>query len=337
MKDDRFLLILLALLAFVSFLILKPFLTYILFSIILTVVSYPLYEKLKSRLRFAPLTAILVILLIVIAVIVPSLYLTITVFTQARDIIFEIDVSEFKNLQSLENSLENFFGIELDFAETIKIWILDLSTTIRSYIIGNIINLTRTLVNFIAGVILMLFIMFYLFVDGKRIVEQVKKYFPIEDKYKDHLFTRAYRSIQGLFLGLFLTAVVQGISAAVGYLIFGMSNVVLLGFLTGVLSLVPFLGSPAVYIPISIYLLSKGNLFGGLGLILYGFFIISNIDNFLRPLIVRFRVKIHPLYVILGVVGGAAFLGFSGIVMGPLILALFQEVLEVYRLSKKEH
>ena len=335
MKDDRFLLILLALLAFVSFLILKPFLTYVLFSVILTVVAYPLYERIKSKLVFAPLSAIILIILIILIIIVPSIYLTITVFTQTRDIIFSIGAAEFTNLQIIENRLENYFGTDLNFASTIRVWILELSTAIRSFIIGNIITFTRTIVNFLAGIILMFFIMFYLFIDGRRIVEQLKKQFPIEDKYKDHLFNRAYRTVQGLFLGIFLTAVLQGILAAVGYLIFGMPNVILLGFLTGVLSLIPFLGPPVVYIPASLFLLSQGNLFGGLGLILYGFLLLSNIDNFVRPWLVRFRSKVHPLYVILGVVGGVAFLGFAGIVVGPLILSLLQEVLGVYHLTKR--
>lgn len=335
MKDDRFLLVLLVALGFVSFLILKPFLTYILFSIILAIVSYPLYEKLKSKLTFAPLAAIIVILLLIIVIIVPSVYLTITVFAQARDIVTNIGAAEFTNLQGFENSLETFLGSELEFADTVRIWILELSSTTRSFVIENIITFTRTVVNFLAGVVLMFFIMFYLFVDGRKIVEQVKRQLPIEEKYKDYLFNRAYQTIQGLFLGLFATAILQGVLAGIGYFIFGMSNVILLGFLTGVLALIPFLGAPVVYIPVSLYLLSQGNLLGGLGLILYGFLIISNIDNFIRPWIVRFRAKVHPLYVILGVVGGVAFLGLAGIVVGPLLLTLFQEVLDVYQLSKK--
>ncbi len=335
MENDKFLLILIVLLGFVSFLILKPFLTYVMFSIILAVVAYPLYEKIKSKLRFAPLSAIIIIILIIVIIIVPSFYLTVTIFAQTRDIITNIGAAEFRNLQGIESSLENFLGEDLDFATTLRVWILDFSSTIRSYVIGNIVAFTRTIVNFLAGIVLMFFIMFYLFIDGKRIVEQVKRQLPIEEKYKEHLFNRAYQTIQGLFLGLFLTAALQGVLAGIGYLVFGMSNVILLGFLTGVLSLIPFLGAPVVYIPASLFLLSQGNLFGGLGLLLYGFLLISNIDNSVRPWVVRFRAKIHPLYVILGVVGGVSFLGLSGIVIGPLILSLFQEVLDVYQLIKK--
>lgn len=337
MRDNNFIFILLVLLAFVSFLILKPFLTYVLFSIILTIVAYPLYERLKSKLKLAPLSAIIVILLIILVIIVPSVYLTATVFVQTRDIITNIGSAEFTNLRTVESNLERFFGTDLDFAETVRVWVLELSSTIRSFVIGNIIAFTRTVVNFLAGIVLMFFIMFYLFVDGKVMVDQIKKRFPIEDKYKDHLFDRAYKTVQGLFLGLFATAVLQGVLGGIGYLLFGMSNVILLGFLTGVLALIPFLGPPAVYIPAAIILVVQGHPFSGIGLVLYGFLVISNIDNFIRPWIVRFRVKVHPLYVILGVVGGVTFLGLPGIVVGPLILTLLQEVLEVYQLSKKKH
>ena len=336
MKDDKFLLILLVLLGFVSFLILKPFLAYILFSVVLTVVTYPLYKKIKSKIDFAPLSAIIIIVMIIFVIIVPSIFLTITVFTQARDIITNVGATaEFKGLQTIEKGLEDYLGIQLNFSSEARVWFLDLSSNIRDFITGNIIILTRTIANFLAGFVLMFIIMFYLFIDGKRIVEQIKINLPIEEKHKDYLFNRTYQTIQGLFLGLFLTAALQGVVAAIGYFIFGVPGVILFGFLTGVFSLIPFLGPPIVYVPASLFLFSQGNLFGGLGLLLLGVLLISNIDNFFRPWIVRFRSKIHPLYVILGVVGGVALLGFIGIVIGPLILSLFQEVLEVYRLSKK--
>ncbi len=336
MKDDKFLLILLVLLGFVSLLILKPFLTYILFSLVITVVTYPLYVKIKSKIGFAPLSAIILIFFIVLIIIVPSIFLTITVFTQARDIITDLGATaEFKGLQTIEKKLEDYLGMQLSFASVTRVWFLDFSSNIRAFITENIITLTRTIANFLAGVVLMFIIMFYLFIDGKRIIEQIKVNLLIEEKYTNYLFTRTYRTIQGLFLGLFLTAVLQGVVAGIGYFIFGVPGAILFGFLTGVLSLIPFLGPPIVYIPISLFLFSQGNLFGGFGLLLLGILLISNIDNFFRPWIVRFRSKIHPLYVILGVVGGVALLGFIGIVIGPLILSLFQEVLEVYRLSKK--
>lgn len=336
MKDDSVILILIGLLAFVSFLILKPFLTYILFSIVLTIVSYPLYERIKANIKFAPLAAIIVIILIIVIVIVPSIYLTITVFTQTRDIITNIGAAEFKNLRIIENNLEAFLGTDVNFAEPLRVWILELSSTIRSLVIGNIITFTRTIANFLAGILLMFFIMFYFFIDGRRVIQQVKNYFPIDDKHKDYLFNRAYQTVQGLFLGLFLTAALQGLLAGVGYMVFGMPNVILLGFLTGVLSLIPFLGAPVVYIPASLFLVSQGNLFGGLGLLAYGLLLVSQVDNFFRPWVVRFRAKVHPLYVILGVVGGVGLVGFSGIVIGPLILSLFQEMVEMYQLTKRK-
>lgn len=336
MKDDRFLLILLAIFAFVSFLVLKPFLTYILFSIVFTVVAYPLYERIKSALRFASLSAIILIILIILLIVVPSIYLTIRIFAQTRDLISGLEAAEFRQLDILENRLESSFGIELNFAEAIKPSLRDLSTTIRSFIIGNIITFTRAIATFVGGIILMFFVMFYLFVDGKRIVQQVKNQLPLEEKHKDHLFKRANETTQALFLGIFLTAVVQGIVAWVGYLLFGVPNAILLGFLTALFSIIPFLGPPVIYVPASLFLLSQGNLFGGFGLLVYNILLVSQIDNILRPLLVRLRTKIHPLTVILGIVGGVAFLGFSGIFIGPLILSLFQEILSTYQIAKKK-
>ncbi len=334
MKDDKFILVLMAILAFVSFLVLKPFLTYVLLSIILTVVSYPLYERIKRKM-FAPAAAILVIFMILLIIIVPSIYLTITIFIEARDLITNIGAIDAGNFQDLENTLERILGTELDFATPFRIWVLDLSTSIRSYLISNILIFTRTIFNFFGGVVLMLFIMFYLFIDGKRILEQIKRHLPLEAKHEDYLFHRAYHTIHGLFLGLFLTALIQGVLAGIAYFIFGVPHALLLGFITGVFSMIPFLGAPLVYGPAALFLLLQGNLFGGIGLLIVGFLLISNIDNVIRPRVVRLRRSVHPLYVILGVVGGISFLGFIGIVVGPLIFTLLQDVVEVYNMSKR--
>ncbi len=335
MKDNHVLFIFLVLLASISFLILKPFLTYVIFSVILTLVSYPFYERVKKKIKIASLAAIIVIMSIVLIVIIPVVYFTITAFTQSRDLITDIGAVDYTNLQKIEDKLESATGFQLDFAQNIRVWILDFSSTVRFFVINNFINFTRTIAEFVAGTLLMFFIMFYLFIDGKRIVHEVKRAFPIEEKYKDYLFTHAYQTVQALFLGSFLTAIIQGVIATVGYMIFGMSSVVLLGFLTGLFSLIPFLGAAAIYVPVAIFLVAKGNVIGGVGMVLYGFLIISSIDNIIRPRLVRWRSRVHPLYVILGAVGGVVMIGISGIIVGPLVFVLFQEFLEVYNLSRK--
>lgn len=313
-----------------------PFLSYALFAITLAVISYPLYTRFKSSLKFAPLSAIVLIILLILIIIIPSIYITITVFNQARDIITNIGASQFKDVQQLEATLNGVLGVQLNFATPFRIWILDFSSTIRSYILANIFDLTKYIINFLAGASLTLFIMFYLFVDGKEIVESLKSHFPIEDEYKNRLFSRAYRTIQGLFLGFFLTALLQGMLGGLGYFLFGVPNVILLSVLTAAFSLVPFIGPPIVYVPASIYLMLNGNTLAGVGLFLYSILLISNIDNIVRPWVVRFRSKIHPLSVILGVIGGISILGFIGLFVGPLIITLFLETLDVYQMAKNK-
>ena len=335
MKDNNILFFIVIGLAIASFLLLKPFLTYVIFSVILTLVSYPFYERVKRKVKIASLAAMLVIVSIILIVIIPLAYFTVTAFTQTRDLITDVGALDYSNLQKIENKIESATGFQLDFAQNVRVWILDFSSTIRFFVINNFVNFTRTIASFIAGTVLMFFIMFYLFIDGKRIISEVKRAFPIEEKYKEYLFKHAYQTVQALFMGSFLTAIIQGIIATIGYMIFGMSSVILLGFLTGFFSLIPFLGCAAIYVPVAILLVAKGNIIGGVGMILYGFLIISSIDNVIRPRLIRLKSRIHPLYVISGVVGGIAFIGFSGIIVGPLIFVLFQEFLEVYNLSRK--
>ncbi len=336
MKDDKFLLILLLILGIISLLILKPFITYILFSIMLVVVTYPLYEKVTGKFKSRVVSAIIVIALIIALVIVPAIYIAISIFNETRDMIVWLGSAELSVFQTIDDSVLDYFGVKLNFVDNLQIWIADFSTVIRSYILGNVVNFTKAIANFIGGIVLMFFIMFYLFVDGKSIVQEMKRNIPLHDKYKNHLLNRTYLTIHGLFLGSFLTALIQGFIGAIGFSIFGIPNAMFWGFSIGVFSLLPLLGPPVIYIPAGLVLLLQGDLFNGAGLILYGIFIVSNVDNFVRPRVVNINLKIHPLAVILGVVGGVSLIGFSGIVIGPLVMALFIDVLHTYHLARKK-
>lgn len=334
MEGDKFLLILLAVFGFLSFLILRPFLSYILFGVILTAVSYPLYEKIKSKIKIAPLAAVLVILLLVLLIIIPSIYVGIVIFTQSRELVSQLSTLELTELKSVEEGFSKYLGIDINLINYLNVWLPALAETSKPYIFSNIVSVTKTILNFFVGIFLMVFVMFYFFIDGRKLVYEIKKHFPIDEKHKTYLLQKAYLTTQGLFLGLFFTAIIQGILAGLGYFVFGIPNAILWGFVTAAFSILPFLGPPAVYIPASIFLIFQNNLYGGLGLLIYGFVIISNIDTIVRPHFVRITSDIHPLKVILGVIGGVSLIGISGIVIGPLILALFVDIFETYHLIK---
>lgn len=327
MKEDMVVIIFIAILGILSFLMLRPYLTYIIFSAILALVSFPLYKRIKSKLKNRHLSAILLILVMLVLIIGPTFFLISKLFVQAEAIFTNIKGS------GIEKFSEKFYSLTgIDITENIKL----LTSDIVSFTLTNFFTLTRTVTRLIVGIFIMLFTMFYIYIDSGEITEKMKKLIPLKEKYKDYLITHTYNITQALLLGIFLTALIHGIFGGIGFLIFGVKNAIFWGFVMAFFSLIPFLGPHFVYIPASLFLMYKGNFFAGIGLLIYGIVIVGNLDNIIRPKIVRFRVKIHPLIIILGVIGGLGLMGVAGMVLGPLILALFIELVNVYSLVRKE-
>ena len=136
--------------------------------------------------------------------------------------------------------------------------------------------------------------------------------------------------IVGVVFGFVITAALQGLFGALGFLIFQLSSPLVWGLIMMILALIPFLGPALVWFPIGVIQLISGNLFSGIGLLLYGAIIISSIDNIVRPKIISYKSNIHPLLILLGVVGGLKLFGFIGIVIGPVVLVFLMTILKLY-------
>jgi predicted PurR-regulated permease PerM len=141
-----------------------------------------------------------------------------------------------------------------------------------------------------------------------------------------------------MIMGQIVVGIIQGILAGIGFLILGVPNPVLWGSLTALISIIPLLGAVLVWLPIDVYLfvnafLSNGEYWRAIALLLYGSLVVSTIDNFLKPKIVGDRANIHPLVILFGILGGIQLFGIPGILIGPLVLTLFDLVMEIYRKS----
>lgn len=327
MKSRTLIAILLITLGILSFLILKPYLSYIFFAAILAFISFPIYKKLKSKLKNRLLSASIMIVFIFILLVIPSLFMTFDLFVQVKDIFSNLQST---HLEAIGEKISSMVGFNVTDS------IANFSSNIISYIVSNIFKLTRAVADLFIGLFILFFTAFYLYLDGERIVLEIKKLIPLKRKYQDYLFNHMYSVIQALIFGIFVTAIIHGILGGIGFAIFGIQNAVFWGFAMAFISLIPFLGPHLIYIPASIYMMYKGNAIAGTGLLIYGIIIVSGLENFIKPKIVRIRAKVHPLIVILGVIGGIAVFGFAGTILGPLVLAIFLEMINVYKMMKKE-
>ncbi len=169
---------------------------------------------------------------------------------------------------------------------------------------------------------LSIFAAFYLYRDGVQVAARFQAGMErIAGRRAQTLIDLGARTIRGVVYGIIGTALAQGVAAAIGFSVAGVPGPLFLGLLTCVVSIVPG-GPPLVWVPASLWLLHQGNSGWALFMALWGFFIISGIDNFVRPYLISQGAALPFILVLLGVIGGLLAFGFIGIFLGPTILAV---------------
>ena len=176
---------------------------------------------------------------------------------------------------------------------------------------------------------LMLYLLFFFVRDGQAITRGIKRCLPIGDEIEERLFSRFAAVSRATLKGAVLVAVAQGTVGGIAFAILGVPGAVLWGVVMIVLSLLPAVGSGLVWVPAAAILLIHGHYGKGIALLLIGICIISMIDNFLRPLLVRGSTGMPDYLILISTLGGITAFGLSGLVIGPVIAALFLTCWEV--------
>ncbi|MCA9151522.1 MAG: AI-2E family transporter, partial [Planctomycetales bacterium] len=182
----------------------------------------------------------------------------------------------------------------------------------------------------ILGVCIMTLAMYYFLKDGPAMVITLMKLSPLDDRYELELLTEFDKVSRAVVLATLLSAVAQGVLAGIAYLIAGFNSVFLLTALTIIFALVPFVGAAAIWLPAALWMmLIDDNYVGGVIMMVYGFAIISMVDNLIKPIVLHGQSKLHPLLALLSVLGGVQALGPIGILVGPMIVSFLQALLNI--------
>lgn len=172
---------------------------------------------------------------------------------------------------------------------------------------------------------------FFLTHDGHLFIRFIRDILPLSNESKDAFFMRSMRMLYAIFYGIILTAGIQGTLGALGWWFVGLDNPVLFGALMFFLAMLPFVGTPIIWVPGVVFLFVKGDASGGIILLLWGVFVVSSIDNILRPFFISGGSRSHLLLVFAGILGGLSAWGFLGLFMGPLCLSMAYFLLDLYR------
>ncbi len=191
-----------------------------------------------------------------------------------------------------------------------------------------------SLLNSSAGILsnfaIMFFLLYFLLVNGRAVEKFLDRFIPLKEENVEMLGRETKNMIRANAIGIPVLAIVQGIIATIGYWIFGVKDFGLWGFLTGVFSMVPIVGTAVIWIPLTAYLFSIDKTGNAVGLLIYAVVLITNIDYVVRLTLLKRFMDVHPLITIFGVIVGIGLFGFWGVIFGPLLISYFIILIKIY-------
>ena len=184
----------------------------------------------------------------------------------------------------------------------------------------------------VANLLIMVFSLFFMFRDGPKWVIYIKELLPMRREKSDELIDRVHFIVMGLVRGMFLTSLIQGILATIGYFIVGADGAVVLGVLTAFSGLIPVVGTFGVWGPAALYLILQGSYVKGTILLVWGAVVVSGvIDTFVRPYLVGKNAHLSSFILFFAFLGGIEVWGVKGIILGPMVVAIAPVVFDMYR------
>lgn len=207
--------------------------------------------------------------------------------------------------------------------------IVGISTTALTWLSGRAFALFGSLTLTTLNLVIALFGLFYLLVDGDRLWRRLTRLLPLSDRVAAALGARFVTVTEALLLGTVLTAVVQGLLVGGGFALVGLQPAVLWGLTTAVVSVLPIIGSAFVWLPGIVVLLAQHRIGAAIFIAIVGAGLASNLDNVVRMLLFRRISGIHPMITLVGAFAGARIFGIVGVLIGPLLLSYFFELARI--------
>jgi len=322
LKDKKLIafIIMLALFAFLFYASI-PFLNAFFGALILFVMFTPLNRRLRKKFS-KQLSAWIIILISTLIIIIPLYFLLTGIISQLSTLPDAIT-----SISNLEETINKFLSIDLDLKKDLLI------NHVLPFIQNSISSIFSNAVTLIANFVLFYFLLYYMLINDYKFLRKIKEILPFSQKNKNRVINKFSDVTKATIIGSLLIAQLQGVMLWLGFHFLGIPGALFWGLVTAIISFIPIIGSPIIWVPASIILFLNGSPIKALILIIWGF-IISTVDNIIRPITNKKFGEIHPLISIIGLFIGISKFGFLGIFIGPLLVAYFVLIWEIY---KEEH
>lgn len=319
-------LIILIILALVLMYAVRGIIGALLGTLVMYTIFRPMNIWLVEKLRWKrPLSAVLVIATSFLIIVLPFLGIGTMLTNKIVDLL--------KNpewITDIVNAINEFAGDKLGQPDFLK----EQLETSASYMGGIATSLLSGAAGLFLDITVMYFLLYFMFVHYRSFERGILRYSPFKVE-NAVVFGHELRNITySNVIGQTFIAFVQGASLTLGFWIFGFKDPVFWGVICAILAFIPLLGPPLIFVPAAVLALVAGDNIAGIGLLIYGFVVVINIDNVLRLIIAKKVGDIHPIITVVGVIIGIPLFGVMGLVYGPLLLSYFLITVRIYEANK---
>lgn len=327
----HFLLFALTISIIVVYFIAKPFLGALILASISAFIFQPIYQKfLIISKKQESLAAFVTTFIAIVLIIIPMVFLGNQIFKESshlyQSLLIEDNGDFVDSIKNIINKNRIIFlipeEIQFDIGQYIKQG-LDL-------LVSNFGTIFSSFAKIIINTLVFIIAFFFFLKDGGKLKNYLVALSPLDDKDDDFIMLRLKSAVLAIIKGGLTIGLIQGFLTGVGFAIFGVPNAVFWGGIAIVSAFIPGIGTALVITPAIIFLLLTNNIFGGIGLLIWGITAVGLVDNLLAPTLVGRGMQLHPLVIFIAVLGGLSFFGPLGFLLGPLAVGICMALIDIY-------
>lgn len=313
--------------------IVRPFFYPIFWAAVLAILFYPIYSWFYRCIKMPNLSSLLTLILIITIIFLPLTLISTLLIDESINLYQTATNWNFDGgFQNLSNRLaQTSLAPLIEKAQTEwTTYVGDAAKTLSLFLFNNIKSITQNSARFVLMLFIMFYTLFFFLKDGPTILKRLMHLSPLGDEHERMLYEKFNSAARATLKGTFIVGAVQGTLAGLMFWITGVQGALLWGIIMVLCAMIPAVGPSIIWFPAGIIMLLLGNIWQGLLILLVGVFVISTIDNLIRPKLVGQDIQMHPLLVLFSTLGGIMLFGISGFVIGPVIASLFVATTAIY-------
>lgn len=301
-------------------------------ALIIGIATYPHYTRITKRYPSPGRSAAIMVTLVTFCIILPMAGLMLMIAQNAADVyqqgqqlfisVGETGTGALSRFPFIERIISYAHGLGIDLSEHAA----EIASTVSNFMINAATGAVKSMAQFIITLSMAIFILFFVYRDGAKIVDAGVRRFATNPAIVRHYLAEVGGTTTAVTIGTILTCIVQGALAGIGYFFAGLPAPIFCGIITAIAALVPVVGTAIVWVPLAAYLAITGAFVKAILLALWCIVFVGIADNAVRPLTIGAQRDIPTLAIIFGAIGGAATMGLIGLILGPILFAILVTV-----------